>query len=308
VKVSSSAASMALRFDGKVVVVTGAGGGLGKAYALEFAARGAKVVVNDLGSSHTGSGASSKAADDVVAEIKQKGGEAAANYDSVENGDKIVETAINAFGRIDILINNAGILRDVSFSKMTDKDWDLINTVHVKGAYACTKAAWPHMMKNQFGRIINVTSAAGIYGNFGQVNYSCAKSGMLGFTKSCALEGAKRNILSNCVSPLAASRMTETVMPPDMLEQMKPESVVALALYMCHESSGCNGEIIECGGGWYAKIRVERSKGAYIKPTNGTWTAEDIGKVWDKINDFTDSERPTQIQESVMALIGASKL
>jgi len=296
---------MALRFDGKVVVVTGAGGGLGKAYALAFAARGAKVVVNDLGGSHTGTGASSKAADNVVDEIKQKGGEAAANYDSVEDGDKIIDTAIKAFGRVDILINNAGILRDVSFTKMEDKDWDLINTVHVKGVYKCTKAAWPHMLKNKFGRIINVTSAAGVYGNFGQVNYSCAKSGTLGFTKSCALEGGKKNIFSNCVCPIAASRMTETVMPKEMLADLKPEAVVALALFMCHESSGCNGEIIECGGGWFSKIRVERAKGAYVKPTDGNWAPEDVQKNWEKVVDFTDAEHPTAIQQSVMAMMGA---
>jgi len=272
---------------------------------LAFAERGAKVVVNDLGGSHTGTGASSKAADDVVAEIKSKGGDAAANYDSVEHGDKIVETAIKNFGRIDILINNAGILRDVSFNKMEDKDWDLINTVHLRGVYKCTKAAWPHMIKNQFGRVINVTSAAGVYGNFGQVNYSTAKSGILGFTKSCALEGAKKNVLSNCVCPIAASRMTETVMPKEMLADLRPEAVVALALFMCHESSGANGEIIECGGGWFAKVRMERTQGAYIKPNNGNWAPEEVQKNWDKIQDFTDSDHPTMIQQSVMAMMGA---
>jgi len=286
--------------------VTGAGGGLGKCYALAFGERGAKVVVNDLGGSHTGAGASSKAADEVVAEIKAKGGEAVANYDSVEDGDKIVDTAIKAFGRIDILINNAGILRDVSFTKMEDKDWDLINTVHVRGVYKATKAAWPHMQKNKYGRIINVTSAAGVYGNFGQVNYSTAKSGILGFTKSCALEGAKKNIFSNCVCPIAASRMTETVMPKDMLADLKPEAIVAVALLMCHETSESNGEVIECGGGWYAKIRTERAKGAYVKPTNGNWTPEDVQKSWGEIVDFSkDSEHPTQIQQSIMAMMGA---
>jgi NAD(P)-dependent dehydrogenase (short-subunit alcohol dehydrogenase family) len=296
---------MALRFDGKVVVVTGAGGGLGKCYALAFAARGAKVVVNDLGGSTTGAGASSRAADDVVAEIKQKGGEAAANYDSVEHGDKIIETAISAFGRIDILINNAGILRDVSLTKMTDGDWDLINTVHVRGVYKATKAAWPHMLKQQFGRIINVTSAAGVYGNFGQVNYSTAKSGILGFTKSCALEGAKKNIFSNCVCPVAASRMTETVMPKEMLADLKPEAIVPLAMWLCHEDSQANAEVIECGGGWFAKVRVERSKGAYIKSTDGNWTPEEVQQSWAKIQDFTDAEHPTAIQQSIMAMMQA---
>jgi len=296
---------MALRFDGKVAVVTGAGGGLGRAYALAFAERGAKVVVNDLGGGHTGSGSSTRAADIVVEEIKAKGGEAAANYDSVEDGEKIIQTAVDAFGRVDILINNAGILRDVSFAKMTDKDWELIQTVHLKGVYKCTKAAWPHMMKNQFGRIINVTSAAGIYGNFGQVNYSTAKSGILGFTKSCALEGAKRGILSNCIAPLAASRMTETVMPKDMLALMQPESVIPLALYCCHESSSANGEIIEAGGGWFAKVRVERAKGLFL---SGKINAEDIQANWETIVDFSkDTDHPKVIGESVMALMKMSQ-
>jgi len=298
-----------LRFDGKVVVITGAGGGLGKAYALAFAARGAKIVINDLGGSTSGDGSSSKAADNVVAEIKQMGGDAAANYDSVEDGDKIIETAIKNFGRVDILINNAGILRDVSFNKMTDKDWDLINTVHLKGVYKCTKAAWPHMVKQNYGRIINITSAAGVYGNFGQVNYSTAKSGILGFTKSCALEGAKRNIYSNAICPIAASRMTETVMPKDMLDDLKPDSIVPLALFMCHEESGVNSEVVECGGGWFATIRVERAQGAYIPPKQGTWTGEDIKNKWGKITDYTDAEHPTTIQQSVMAIMSAkSKL
>lgn len=164
-----------IRYDGRVAIVTGAGGGLGKAYAFYFANRGASVVVNDLGVSHTGDGTSAKAADVVVNEILKAGGKAVANYNSVEDGAKIVETAMKAFGRVDIIINNAGILRDKSFARMTDADWDLIQAVHVKGSYAVTKAAWPIMKKQKFGRIIMTASAAGLYGNFGQANYSAGK-------------------------------------------------------------------------------------------------------------------------------------
>lgn len=295
---------MPLRFDGKVAVVTGAGGGLGKAYAIALAQRGAKVVVNDLGGSHSGSGASTRAADVVVEELRALGASAEANYNSVEDGDKIIETAIQAFGRVDILINNAGILRDVSFAKMTQNDWDLINTVHLKGVYKCTKAAWPHMIQHGFGRIVNVTSAAGVYGNFGQVNYSTAKSGIMGFTKSCALEGARKNVLSNCICPLAQSRMTETVLPKDMLDFLKPGAIVPVVLFMCHESSGANGEIIEAGGGWHAKIRVERAKGAYIP---GEFSVEDVQQHWERIGDFTETQHPTLIAQSLMAALDAAK-
>jgi len=296
---------MALRFDGKVVVVTGSGAGLGKAYALAFAERGAKVVVNDLGGSHSGSGASSSAADAVVEEIKAKGGEAAANYNSVEDGDKIIETAIQNFGKVDILINNAGILRDISLAKMTDQDWDLINTVHLRGVYKCTKAAWPHMLQNKFGRVINVTSAAGVYGNFGQVNYSTAKSGILGFTKSCALEGGRKGVFSNNICPIAASRMTETVMPADMLKSLSPEAVVPLALFLCHESSDVNGETIEAGGGWFSKIRIQRTNGAFIP---GSFTAEDVQKNWAAICDFSEgSQFPTTIAQSIGAMMTAAQ-
>lgn len=182
-----------LRFDGKVAIVTGAGGGLGKVYALMFAARGAKVVVNDLGGSFKGEGASSKAADLVVDEIKKAGGEATANYDSVEFGEKIVQTALDAYGTVDIIVNNAGILRDVGFHKMSQQDWDLIYTVHLKGTYALCKAAWNVMREKKYGRIVNVASAAGIYGNFGQANYSAAKLGILGLSQTLAREG-KKNI------------------------------------------------------------------------------------------------------------------
>ena len=211
-----------LRFDGQVVVVTGAGGGLGKAYATFFGSRGASVVVNDLGGSFKGEGNSTrvsfktssttassfnhtntrKAADVVVEEIKAAGGKAVANYDSVESGEKIIETAIQNFGRIDVLLNNAGILRDVSFKNMKDQDWDLIMKVHVKGSYKCARAAWPHFRKQKYGRVINTASSAGLFGNFGQANYSAAKLSMVGFTETLAKEGAKYNIHANVIAPI----------------------------------------------------------------------------------------------------------
>jgi len=281
-----------LRYDGQVVVVTGAGGGLGKAYALFFASRGAKLVINDLGGSFKGEGGNSKAADVVVNEIKAAGGEAVANYDSVENGDKIIETAIKAFGRIDILINNAGILRDISFKNMSDKDWDLIMAVHVTGAYRTTRAAWPYFRKQKFGRVINTASAAGLFGSFGQANYSAAKLALVGFTEVLAKEGAKYNIICNVIAPLAASRMTETVMPPEVLEQLKPQWVVPLVAVLTHKSNTHeNGSIFELGGGHVAKIRWERSEGLLLK-ADESYTPGAVIKQWNKVTDFTNPAHP----------------
>ncbi|KAF2431335.1 peroxisomal multifunctional enzyme type 2 [Tothia fuscella] len=276
-----------LRFDGQTVVVTGAGGGLGKAYALFFGARGANVVVNDLGGSFKGEGASSKAADVVVDEIKQAGGKAVANYDSVENGEAVIDTAIKAFGRIDVLLNNAGILRDVSFKNMTDADWDLIMKVHVTGAYKCARAAWPHFRKQKYGRVINTASAAGLFGSFGQCNYSAAKLAQVGFTETLAKEGIKYNILCNVIAPIAASRMTETVMPPDVLEVLKPDWVVPLVAVLVHPSNKTEtGSIFEVGGGHMAKLRWERSNGALLK-ADSTFTPESLLAKWDDVNDFS---------------------
>ena len=189
----------------------------------------------------------------MVEEIKKMGGQAVANYDSVTDGDKIVQTAISAFGRIDILVNNAGILRDVSFAKMKDQDWDLIYDVHLKGSYKTTKAAWEHMKEQKYGRIIMVTSAAGLYGNFGQTNYSAMKLALVGFANSLAIEGAKLGIKVNTIAPLAGSRMTETIMPPDFVKALKPEFVTPLVAFLCHESTEQTGGVFEVGAGWISK-------------------------------------------------------
>ncbi|KAM0512042.1 hypothetical protein ACHAPE_009286 [Trichoderma viride] len=281
-----------LRYDGQVVVITGAGGGLGKAYATFFGSRGASVVVNDLGGSFKGEGNSNKAADVVVDEIKKAGGKAVANYDSVENGERIIETAIQAFGRIDILINNAGILRDIAFKNLKDEDWDLIIKVHVTGAYKCARAAWPHFRKQKYGRVINTASAAGLFGSFGQTNYSAAKLAMVGFTETLAKEGAKYNILANVIAPIAASRMTETVMPPDVLKALRPEWIVPLVAVLVHSNNTENGSIFEAGAGHVAKLRWERSSGLLLK-ADDSYTPGAILKQWNKVLDFSNPQYPT---------------
>lgn len=277
-----------IQFNNKVVIVTGAGAGLGKSYALEFAKRGAKVIVNDLGGSGHGEGASSRAADLVVDEIKAAGGEAIANYDSVENGESVVKTAIDAYGRIDIVINNAGILRDSSFVKMTDFDWDLIYKVHVNGAYAVTKAAWPYMIAQGFGRVIFTTSAAGIYGNFGQANYSSAKSALLGLGKTLAIEGARKNVQVNIIAPIAGSRLTETIWGEDILKATSPDYVVPLVVKLTSDENKDTGGVYEVGASWFSKLRVERSEG-YAFGIDKPISAEDVADKWHDICDFSNS-------------------
>ncbi|KAM5348395.1 hypothetical protein ACJ41O_008219 [Fusarium nematophilum] len=297
-----------LRYDGQVVVVTGAGGGLGKAYATFFGSRGASVVVNDLGGSAKGEGNSTKAADVVVNEIKAAGGKAVANYDSVENGERIIETAINAFGRIDILINNAGILRDISFKNIKDEDWDLIIKVHVKGSYKCARAAWPYFRKQKYGRVINTASAAGLFGNFGQTNYSAAKLAMVGFTETLAKEGAKYNILCNVIAPVAASRMTETIMPPDVLANLKPDWVVPLVAVLVHKNNtNETGGIFEVGAGHVAKLRWERSSGLLLK-ADDSYTPGAIIKNWNKVVDFSQPQYPTGPNDFLTLLEDSMKM
>ncbi|XP_066470082.1 peroxisomal multifunctional enzyme type 2 isoform X2 [Tiliqua scincoides] len=294
--------SAPLRFDGRVVLVTGAGGGLGRAYALAFAERGALVVVNDLGGDFKGHGKSSSAADKVVEEIRAKGGKAVANYDSVEAGEKLVQTALDTFGRIDILVNNAGILRDRSFVRISDDDWDIIQRIHLRGSFQVTRAAWNHMKNQNFGRIIMTSSAAGIYGNFGQANYSAAKLGLVGLANTLAVEGRKYNIHCNTIAPTAGSRLTQTVMPQDMLDAFKPEYVAPLVLWLCHESCKENGGLFEVGAGWIGKLRWERSLGAIVRQKNHPMTPEAVRNKWENICDFHNASKPHTIQESVSQL------
>lgn len=249
-------------------------------------------MVNDLGGSVKGEATAGqeRPADKVVNEIKAAGGEAVANYDSVEFGDKIVKTATDAYGTVDIVINNAGILRDISFKKMRDIDWDLVMKVHVKGSYSVAKAAWPILQAKKYGRIINTSSSAGIYGSFGQSNYATAKLGLYGFTTSLAKEGAGRNIFCNAIAPIAGTRMTETVMPKELTDALKPEAVAPLVLYLCHDSCNENGSLFEVGAGYIGKMRWERTVGKTFSLPDTT--AENIAANWSTITDFSNSTHP----------------
>ena len=289
-----------LSFEGRVVVVTGAGSGLGRAYAIELAKRGARVVVNDLGGRATGEGSSQSVADKVVEEINTittTSGRAVADYNSVVDGDQIIETAISRFGRIDVLINNAGILRDVTFAKMTEMDWDLLYNVHVKGAFKCAHAAWKYMVKQQYGRIINVTSVAGLYGNVGQANFSMAKSAIVGFTKSLAKEGVRYNIKVNCVAPLATSRLTEKLLPDNIKPFTAPEYVAPVVTLLSHESCPDTGEVLEIAAGWISKVRYQRAKGVFLKPL---FSAEQVREKWAQSSDFSEHDFPKEIHETIM--------
>ncbi|KAK7041719.1 hypothetical protein VNI00_009008 [Paramarasmius palmivorus] len=279
---------MSLSFKGHTVVVTGAGGGLGRTYSLLFASRGANVVVNDF---------NREAAQKVVDEIVKAGGKAAVNSSSVTDGEAVIKTALDNFGNVTILINNAGFLRDKGFKNMTDKEWDQIMEVHVKGSFACAKAAWPHFRKQKFGRVINTASAAGLYGNFGQANYSAAKMGMIGFTKTLALEGAKYGIKSTVICPMAASQMTATVMPPDMLANLKPDFVAPFVVSICHpDGPDATGRIFEVGAGFVAEVRWERSKGTIFK-TDSSFTPSAVKAKWSEIVDFKDADHPRLISD-----------
>ncbi|XP_013162898.1 PREDICTED: peroxisomal multifunctional enzyme type 2-like [Papilio xuthus] len=292
-----------LRFDGRVAVVTGAGGGLGKAYALLLASRGAKVVVNDLGGGRDGSGKSTFA-DAVVQEIKSKGGEAVADYNSVVDGEKIIKTAIDNFGRIDIIINNAGILRDKSFTKMSEQDWDLIQAVHLKGAFKTTHAAWEIFRKQKYGRVIMTSSNAGLFGNFGQANYSAAKMGLVGLANTLAIEGAKYNIKVNTIVPTAASRLTEDILPPEMFQAMKPDLIAPVVAYMAHESFPDNGSVIDSTLGFANKTHLVRSQGAVLKKKPADLvTIESVKEAWPQVVNMNNATHKEKLAEVTVELV-----
>ena len=274
-----------IRFDGKVAIVTGAGGGLGKQHALELARRGAKVVVNDLGGSMDGSGGSSAAADAVVEEIKAMGGEAIANGSSVTDDAGVahmVKQTMDQWGRIDVLIANAGILRDKSFAKMTMEDFELVVNVHLMGTVKPTKAVWEIMREQNYGRIVVTTSSSGMYGNFGQSNYGAAKLGIIGFMNTIRLEGQKNNIHINAISPVAATRMTENLMPAEILEKLKPEYVTPGVVYLASEEAP-TGAILTAGAGAFALTRLYETEGVYLG--EGGLSVEEVRDNWAKISD-----------------------
>lgn len=278
-------------FDGKVAIVTGAGGGLGRAYAMLLASRGARVIVNDLGGTVNGEGGGNAMADQVVAEIKAAGGEAAPSYDSVEEGGKLVQAALDHFGQIDIVVNNAGILRDKTFHKMSEDDWNMTYRVHLFGSFQVTHAAWPHMRKAGYGRIVMASSSSGLYGNFGQTNYGAMKMGLVGMANTLAIEGKKYNIGVNCFAPYGATRMTEQLLPPQMLDMTKPDKVAPLIAYLCHESFEGSGLVFEVGGGFMAQLRLQRSAG-HLFPMGEAITIEDVAANWEAISNFDEPAYP----------------
>ena len=276
-----------IRFDGKVAIVTGAGGGLGRQHALELARRGAKVVVNDLGGSVDGSGGSSDAAKKVVEEIKALGGEAIGNGSSVTDDAGValmVKQAMDAWGRVDILIANAGVLRDKSFAKMEISDFEFVVDVHLMGSVKPAKAVWEIMREQNYGRIVVTTSSTGLYGNFGQTNYGAAKLALVGFMNSLKLEGQKNNIHVNAIAPVAATRMTENIIPAQFAERLKPDYVTPGVVYLCSEEAP-TGAILTAGGGAFALARLYETEGVYLG--EGGLSVEEVRDNWARIANET---------------------
>ncbi len=287
-----------INFENKTVVVTGAGNGLGKAYALEFANRGANVVVNDIGGSVTGDGSENAPADVVVEEINSSGGSAVANYDSVatkKGGESIIESALSNFGSVDAVVNNAGILRDKSFAKMEEDDLNAIIDVHLKGTFFVCQPAFIQMKEQGYGRFVNVSSPSGLFGNFGQLNYGAAKMGIVGLTNVLAIEGAKYNIKANVIAPNAATRMTETLFGEDMSKLLTVDNITPLVVYLASEQCEITHEIFSAGGGRFARIGISTDVGYF----NATAKAEDIFANIDEIRDLSNSIYPTSLADEL---------
>jgi NAD(P)-dependent dehydrogenase (short-subunit alcohol dehydrogenase family) len=297
-----------IRYDERVAVITGAGGGLGKTYAQLLASRGAKVVVNDLGGAADGSGAGSSMADQTVKEINEAGGTAVANYDSVatpEGGEAIIQTALDNFGRVDILINNAGILRDKSFTKLEPQNLEIVLDVHLKGAFYVTQPAFRSMKENNYGRIVFASSGAGIFGNFGQSNYGAAKMGLVGLCNVLAVEGAKNNIKCNAIAPIAKTRMTEALLGP-LADKLAPEFVTPLVAYLVSEQCEITHEIFDVGGGRYARIFVGLSDG-WVSPKGSVPTIEQLASNFERVRDTGKFTIPESIADETRAVIEAMK-
>jgi NAD(P)-dependent dehydrogenase (short-subunit alcohol dehydrogenase family)/acyl dehydratase/putative sterol carrier protein len=298
-----------IRFDDRVAIVTGAGAGLGRIYALELAKRGAKVVVNDLGGARDGSGKGSRGpADEVVEEIKSLGGQAVANYDSVatvSGGENIVKTALDAFGTVDIVINNAGILRDKSFLKLEPENWQIVLDVHLNGAYNVSRPAFAVMKEKGYGRILMTTSAAGLYGNFGQTNYTAAKMGQVGLMNTLKLEGEKYNIKVNTIAPVAASRLTEDILPPDFLDKLIPELVAPMALYLVSEQCPVSGNIYNAGMGCFNRAAIVTGPGTVIGDGQDTPSPELVEGNREKIASLKEAKEYRNVTEQIGDLLSA---
>ena len=295
-----------LGFDGKVAIITGAGGGLGRQHALMLAKRGALIVVNDLGGSIDGTGSDKGAAQLVVDEIKDAGGEAVANTDSVatpEGGKAIVQSALDAFGKVDILVNNAGILRDKSFHNMDNALFDPVIDVHLRGAFNVTQPAWVVMREQSYGRIVSTSSAAGIFGNFGQANYGAAKMGLVGFTNVLAVEGAKYNIKANAIAPLALTRMTEDIMGA-LGDKLDPALISPLVTYLTHESCDATGRIFSVGGGRVAEVFIAEAPGY---TNTASLTPEDVRDNWATVTDQTGYTVPANLADETGLFLSALK-
>lgn len=292
-----------ISFEGKTAVITGSGRGLGRVYAIELAKRGAKVIIND----YSPDSSTPSPADDVVKEIIMSGGHAVANYNNVateEGGAAIIKTAVEEFGGIDILVNNAGIISDKSFSKMDTASWQKVVDVHLNGAYHVTKPAFALMKDKGYGRIVFTSSAAALFGNFGQTNYCSAKMGLIGFMNSLRLESEKYNIHVNSVAPLAKSQMTENLLPPEILDKMLPEYVAPIVLFLCSDAINESGGIYNAGFGYFNKVMISSGKGCLIDSSNGNISVEDISANWDRISNMENSKEYKDIGGFILDLLG----